>query len=140
MIKQRHITTILMVILFGELISAQPLVFVAKELNSHSIRKVLASQESEAPTVLFRQGDMIQLHLDIQGDLFLLSEKKAQNIIVQKTFWLKLKDDNLVMSFDGVEFKPISEVIHGKVAIGSNVEKSGDPVSSIDVLFDAYLK
>ncbi|MEK7690994.1 MAG: hypothetical protein AAB425_08235 [Bdellovibrionota bacterium] len=92
-------------------------------------------------TVEFRQGDRLPVKFQAQGDLLETDDSTVSHVIVRKQFWLRLKNDNILMSLDGTKFKAIKKLIEGSLAAGANGDlPDGGAANAINVLFKAYLK
>lgn len=123
----------------GHLATAQTRVLRASEMNSEQWSEILKNG-SEEVTVEFRQDDEIPVSFSAQGDLLETSKSGISYVQVKKSFWLKLQNNDVVLSLDGTNFKPLNQVIGGSFSAGASSGQSGLPVNAIELSFKALLK
>ncbi len=51
------------------------------------------------------------------------------NVKVKKGFFLKMSEQQLLMSWDGEEFKPFKDLISGQLSVAASGDRSVDSVS-----------
>lgn len=100
----------------------------------------LYSGKAQDLVVEFREGDVLPVSLEAEGDLVATRQAGITYMDVKKNFWLKLDQDNLVMSLDGENFKPLNQLISGSLTAGAEKDPNSDVANSIKVRFNAYLK
>lgn len=99
--------------------------------------------EVENLVVEFKEGDRLPVNLKAEGDLFESVDSNPTFVEVKKDFYVKVTGSNIHMSFDGINFKPINELLRGSVSVGANSDNGNTenfPASVINVVFSAFLK
>lgn len=91
-------------------------------------------------TVEFRQGDRLPVTLQAEGDLLETTETNPSYFTVKKAFWAKIEQYGILMSLDGVSFKPFKNVVTGSVAAGASASNPHGVANAINVIFKAVLK
>ncbi|MFN7685700.1 MAG: hypothetical protein ACK5QT_09860 [Oligoflexia bacterium] len=91
-------------------------------------------------TVEFRQGDEIPVTLQTEGDLLETKSASPTYIGVKRSFWVRMEQNQILMSLDGTHFKPFNQVIGGSFTVGASSDQIGGPASAINMLFKGYLK
>jgi hypothetical protein len=93
--------------------------------------------------VEFKQGDRLPVNLKAVGDLFESVDSNPTFVEVKRDFYVKVSGPNVHMSFDGLNFKPINELLRGNVSVGANADQGNAenfPASVINVVFSAFVK
>lgn len=90
--------------------------------------------------VEFRQEDEVPINFQAQGDLLETKVSNPTYLRVKRTFWVKMEQKQILMSLDGVNFKPFNQVIGGTLTVGTSQEPSDGPANAINVLLNANLK
>lgn len=96
--------------------------------------------EIEELIIEFRQGDRLPVTLKAEGDLLEITEANPSYVVIKLGFWIKLQQDNIVMSLDGTTFKPIQDVITGSFSAGASSDEQNGAANAIDLIFKAFLK
>lgn len=112
------------------------------KINSQVLNEI---QKGEARDLIveFREGDRLPVNLKAEGDLFVSIDNNSTVVEVKKDFYVKIIGSNMYMSFDGIDFKPINELLRGNVSIGAKSDQSSSesfPANVINVVFSAFLK
>ena len=111
----------------------------ATEMNS-SLWSHLTAGSSEELIVEFRQGDELPVTFSSEGDLLGTTQVGTSYVIVKKSFWLKLQNNDGQMSLDGIIYKPINDVVTGSFTAGANSGHNGGPANAINLILRANLK
>ena len=91
--------------------------------------------------VEFQEGDELPVTLKAEGDLIYTTYSSVSYVGIKRNFWLKLMDNKLELSLDGVVYKDIREVVSGKVLAGAGTaDGQGGVADAINVVFEAFLK
>lgn len=77
----------------------------------------------------FRQGDIFQVKLDVSGDVLETTSNPPSEVKVKRGFFLKKSDQQLLMSWDGEEFKPFRELITGQLMVAPSGVGAVDSVA-----------
>jgi hypothetical protein len=96
--------------------------------------------EASERIVEFRQGDRLPVSLSTKGDFLETVEAGNAYVNVKRNFWLKLKDNDVQVSLDGVTYKPIKDVVAGTFSAGTSADESGGVAGALNVALEAYLK
>jgi len=85
------------------------------------------------------------VHFDViahsaQGDLLETKKPRINYVHVKQTFWLKLQNNEVVISLDGSNFKPLNQVIRGSITAEAGATQTGLPVNAIELSLKALLK
>jgi hypothetical protein len=91
-------------------------------------------------TVEFREGDEIPVILQAGGDLIETRDNNPTFVGVKRSFWVRVAENQVLMSLDGSTFKPFSSVIEGSLTVGASSGHNGGPANAVNVLLTAYLK
>lgn len=99
--------------------------------------------EVENAVIEFIEVDRLPINIKAEGDLFDSVDSNPTFVVVKKHFFVKIMKNNITMSFDGVIFKSIKELLSGSLAVNassSNGDAQNFPVSVINVVFSAFIK
>ena len=138
---KQTINTIILVglIAVGHVATAQTRLLRASEMNSDQWSEIL-KKGSEDVTVEFRQGDEIPVSFSAQGDLLETKKPGISYVQVKQTFWLKLQNNDVVISLDGSNFKPLNQVISGSISASAGSAQSSLPVNAVELSLKVLLK
>ncbi len=100
----------------------------------------LSSGKLGEMTVEFRQGDELPISFEAQGDLFETKQTAINYIGIKKNFWLRLSQNDVHISLDGITFKKLSDVLTGSLEAGAGSAQSGGVADAINIVFKAFLK
>lgn len=89
-------------------------------------------------TVEFRQGDELPVSFTSEGDFLETSQAGVSYVKVKRDFWLKIVGDNVQMSLDGANYKPIHDTIKGSFNAGTTPVQGA--ANAINLVLSAYLK
>lgn len=98
------------------------------------------SGKSQDLVVEFREGDELPVSLEAEGDLVATRQASTTYINVKKNFWMRLSQNDVVMSFDGQKFLPINKLITGSFTAGVNRNQGDEIANSIQLRFSAFLR
>ena len=138
---KQTIKTIILVglVTVGQLATAQARLVRASEMNSDQWSEIFKNGSAEV-IVEFHQGDEIPVSFSAQGDLLETTKPGLSYVQVKKNFWLKLLNNDVVLSLDGSNFKPLNQVISGSFTADAGSGQSGLPVNAIELSLKALLK
>jgi len=88
----------------------------------------------------FRRGDELPVNLRVEGDLLETTHSATSYIGVKRNFWLKVQQNNVQFSFDGVNYSEITEALTGSVSAGTASDPNGGTANEINVVLKAFLK
>ena len=134
---KRQLVTAVSLLLMGWSASAKTV--RATDLGS-SVWAEINKASFEDLTIEFRQGDRIPASFVAEGDLFETIESSVASIGIKKSFWIKIDKNQILMSFDNVEFKDFQKVISGSFKAGTGADQNGGPVNSLQLVLNAFLK
>lgn len=97
-------------------------------------------KQGQEVTIEFRQGDELPVSFEAKGDFLETTQKGISYVVVKRDFWLKPVNNDLQVSTDGVNFKPISEVASGSFSAGAGADQNGGAANAINLVFEAMLK
>ena len=118
------IRTISFLILAASL-SATTLFAKTLRLSGLSSTEILTFLEGHSDNTLeFKQGDIINLKLDVSGEILQAIATPETKVSVKKSFFLRMQEDELLMSWDGETFKPFKELITGSMSASATGEGS----------------
>ena len=64
--------------------------------------------------------------------------------LVKKTFFIRIKNEKITMSFDGEQFYNLKDLIRGQLTIGASSmfenQENNIPIKAIQILLEAYLR
>lgn len=134
-------TVITMIVTFGLLIvsGAEAKTLRATEMNS-SLWQRLSAGSAEELVVEFHQGDELPVSFNAAGDLLETSRAGVSYISVKRNFWIKLKNNDVQISFDGNTYKAIKESLTGSLSLGAGADENGGIANTINVGFEAKVK
>lgn len=110
----------------------------ANELNNKVIASIFSGQNVEY-VVEFREGDLVPLNFVAGGDLFESKDNTNNIFVIKKDFFIKVKNNSVMISMDGNSYMSLRDVISGKFSIGSDIDRSQIP-GVIQALLSVYLK
>ncbi len=90
--------------------------------------------------VEFRQGDELPVTLDAQGDLFETTQASVSYVGVKKNFWLRLRGQQVDLSFDGRTFKKLSDSLTGRLDVGAGSAQNGGVADAIQISLKVFQK
>ena len=113
----------------------------AKTINASKLSEnaLNAFMSGESDDVLeFQKGDEIKVTFKAEGDLLETTSGGPAMVKVKKTFYIKIDADQLLMSFDGQDYRPLKDTITGSLK-GS---ASGDPapVTDLGIMLSVYVR
>lgn len=111
----------------------------ATELTA-KIWSQLDKGEIEDLIIEFRQGDEIPVTLQTEGDLLETKSANPSYVGVKRSFWVRMEQNQILMSLDGVQFKPFHQMLSGSFTVGASSDQSGGPANAINMLFKGFLK
>ena len=111
----------------------------ATEMDSHKWSELYQGKMQEV-TIEFREGDELPMTFVAEGDLFATSQSPVTYISIKRNFWIKISENALVMSLDGVTFKPFNQVITGSFNVGGKPDQTTGSIDSIQAVLKTYLK
>lgn len=100
----------------------------------------LYSGQGQDLVVEFREGDELPVTLEAEGDLVETRKASTTYISVKKHFWMKLMQNDLVLSLDGQNFLPVSKLISGSFSAGVGRSQGDEIANSIQLRFSAFLR
>jgi hypothetical protein len=68
------------------------------------------------------------------------SKPSVSYLRVKKNFWIKMLNNDVTLSLDGISFKPLNQVIAGSFSAEAGAGQAGLPVSAIELTLKALLK
>jgi hypothetical protein len=135
--KRITMVMVMSVMLFAAVAEAR--VVRATELDSINIAD-LGKEKLGDVVVEFRQGDEIPLTFTASGDLLETTRATLQYITVKKNFWIRVATTDIQISFDGTNYKKISEALTGDIHAGAGSAQNGGVANAINVSFKALVK
>jgi hypothetical protein len=105
------------------------------DLSEKELQNFFKGQTSDV--IEFREGDQIPVVLKAECDILESTSPAPTMVEVKKGFYLKFEDEQLLMSWDGGDFKPYRDLIAGKLEVKAN---ESSPVSGVDIIFGAFIK
>ncbi len=126
-------------VIASDLAAAQTKLIRANEMSSDQLSEIF-KKNSQGTTVEFRQGDEIPISFSAEGDLLETSKPGVSYLRVKKNFWIKMFNNDVVLSLDGSNFKPLSQIVTGSFSAGASAGQSGIPVNAIELTLKALLK
>ena len=108
-------------------------------MDSHKWSELYQGKMQEV-TIEFREGDELPMTFVAEGDLFATSQSPVTYISIKRNFWIKISENALVMSLDGVTFKPFTQVITGSFNVGGKPDQTTGSIDSIQAVLKTYLK
>ena len=130
---------ILGTLILTQLSTAEARTVRATELNPQIWSQYNKGEFNEL-TVEFRQGDEVPLNFQAEGDLLETKVSNPSYLGVKRTFWVRMEQKQILMSLDGVNFKPFNQIIGGSFTVGASSEPNGGPANALNVLLKAFLK
>ena len=127
-----------MLVLTGA-VPASAKVVRATEMGS-SMWSDLTKGKLDEVTVEFRQGDELPVAFEAQGDLMETRQTSVSTVGIKRNFWLKLSQNDIVISMDGTTFKKLNEVTSGSLEAGAASATNGGVADAINIVFKAFLK
>jgi hypothetical protein len=88
----------------------------------------------------FRRGDELPVNLLAEGDLIETTKPATSYVGVKKDFWLRMKNSDVQISFDGQNFSAIKDTLNGSIEAGAGTGMSGGIANAINLVFKAQLK
>lgn len=114
----------------------------ARVVRATEMGKEAFEQLTKASTndfiVEFRSGDVIPLQFSAEGDLFEAAPNQLSSLKIKKTFWLKIEEDKIKISFDGGHFSELKDAISGGLGVGLN--NQGGATNPLEVSLKAFIK
>ncbi|MBK9322703.1 MAG: hypothetical protein IPM97_07115 [Bdellovibrionaceae bacterium] len=120
-------------------ISAQARTIRATDLSS-SIWTEIGKGKLSDVTIEFKQGDELPVSFSAEGDLFQTTQTSVGYVGIKKNFWIKLQNNNILMSLDNSNFKDIKEVISGSFEAGTDADQNGGLANALNLALKAFLK
>ena len=75
-----------------------------------------------------------------EGDLFETTQSTVGYVGIKKNFWIKLQNNNVLMSLDNSNFKDIKDMISGSFEAGTGADQNGGLANTLNLALKAYLK
>ena len=119
--------------------NAQGKVIRATEMGT-SMWSDLAQGKLGDIIIEFRQGDELPVSFEAQGDLLETRQTGVSYVGIKRNFWLRLSQNNLEISLDGVTFKKITDVLKGSLEAGAGTAQNGGVADAINITFKTFLK
>lgn len=98
------------------------------------------SKIEQGTVVEFRQGDQLPVSFQAEGDLIETTRSEVSYVGVKKNFWVQLENNDLMMSFDGVNYKKVQDLLTGAFSVGAGSAENGGVADAINMKFTAKLK
>ena len=76
-----------------------------------------------------RKNDVFKVKLDLSGNVLEATNNNLVKVKVKKGFFLKMSEQQLLMSWDGEEFKPFKDLLSGQLSVAASGDRSVDSVS-----------
>lgn len=124
---------------WGAYTQANPSALRARDMSTKQWSEAM-SQQPLNMTVEFRERDEIPVNLTAEGDFIETVQNQPTYIRVKRNFWLKLRNQDVLISLDGVNFKPLNQVVTGQLSAGADAVDAGIPVNSIQILLQMFMK
>ncbi|MCC6277361.1 MAG: hypothetical protein IT289_05550 [Oligoflexia bacterium] len=102
--------------------------------NAYSLQYLLKTGD----VIQFVKGDVITLKVETNGDLLETTQSSPSLVTVKQEFFLREDQGNILLSFDGINFKPIQDVLKGNISAGAS--GSTGVATGINFLMSMYLK
>jgi hypothetical protein len=135
------INTLAVLIVLGMATISEARTVRATEMTPALWSKLEAGASSGDPMIVeFRQGDQLPVNIAAKGDLIETAQSGSTTVQIKRNFWLRLQNNDVDMSLDGVTYKPFKEVVGGSISADADANQSGGPANVINVVFGAYLK
>lgn len=129
------------VLILGLQVSAQG---ASKALRVAEISPLLWTQfnkgEIKDLAIEFRLGDRLPVNLQAEGDLFETSEVNASYLVVKRSFWLRVEQNDMLMSLDGTTYKQVKDLVTGSITAGAGSDEQNGIANSINLVFKTILK
>lgn len=97
------------------------------ELSEAEMRTFLEGKSEDVCEV--RKNDVFNVKLDLSGNVLEATNNNLAKVKVKKGFFLKMSEQQLLMSWDGEEFKPFKDLISGQLSAAASGDRSVDSVS-----------
>lgn len=88
----------------------------------HSARADRAQSQRTDFEGVFRAGDQVPVVMSAGGELFEMTNATPHTLVAKRTFWLRARQNELEVSFDGTNYRPLSEVVGGTLSLSSGAE------------------
>jgi hypothetical protein len=82
----------------------------------------------------FRSGDILRLKVKVSGDILESINDPATEIFVKKSFFLKVEDQDLMLSWDNIEFLAMKDQIRGQLKVSAT---GNEVVSTVAIELEA---
>lgn len=133
------LTNLIIAGLFLVGLSAQAKTIRATDLGS-SVWAEISKGTLNDVTIEFRQGDQLPVSFSAEGDLFETTQNSVGYVGIKKNFWIKLQNNNILMSLDNSTFNNIKDVISGSFEAGTGADQNGGSANALNLALKAYLK
>jgi len=109
---------------------AEAKTLIAKDLTPQTWSDI-ASGKLQDITIEFRSGDELPLSFVAEGDFFQTKDPGVNYIQIKKSFWVKpdIAHSQILVSLDGVTFKPLTEVMTGSFQVGAGSDDNNSGVA-----------
>lgn len=91
-------------------------------------------------SIEFRQGDQLPVTFEAQGDLIETRQTSVSYIGIKKNFWLRVRRNEVEISWDGATFKKLNEVLKGSLEVGAGSTENGGVANAITIMFKSFMK
>lgn len=98
----------------------------------------LSAKDGDEVVIEFREGDEIPVHFAMSGDFAEMNGDAANLLHIKKNFYLKIVHDQVAVSLDGAQYKPLPEVMTGTLQAGAN--ESGGIANALNIMLTASQK
>ena len=90
--------------------------------------------------VEFRRDDEVPIHLTAEGDLIESTQAATSYVRIKRNFWLKVQQQKIKISLDGMTFKDLSDVLTGSIKADTGPDPNGGIANVINLAFRAFLR
>ena len=101
--------------------------------------QVLAASQEYGVVYRFEPGDVIDLQMAINGDVFRSDEPIQSVLRVQNPVWIHSGPDGLTVSFDGKDWKSLTDAFSGALALNYSISQD-DPRNLVFIQLRAEQK
>lgn len=101
----------------------------ASQLGESALQSFMSGDHDDV--LEFQSGDKIKVTFKADGDLLESTSNGFTKLKVKTTFYIRKDNDQLLMSFDGQDFKPLKEVITGRLSANASRDSAATDINIV---------
>lgn len=88
----------------------------------------------------FKKDDWLPVNTLVEGDFLESQTNEPNQLLVKRNFFVKMNEKSVLLSLDGLTYKPIQDMVRGSLQVGTSSGRRGGAANALNVTLRAFIK